>query len=86
MNIATARQAQADGLGTCRNCAHEYKDSEASHDEIVVGVRRGTVIYETITCCPKCTAEDDRVPYWCNLDTDEPLHTPNQCNLPHHNS
>lgn len=79
-SLTRARQDQANGLGCCRNCGHEYKDSEVR----TVKITSRFFGISTVATCPKCHKEDQRTPYWCNRDMDEPLHAPSECEKFHY--
>jgi len=76
-SLKLARHNQADGLGYCRLCGHEYTDAE------VISIDPEIENADIPDLCPNCKIEDDRILYWCNLDPNEPLHSPAECEKYH---
>ena len=65
-----AYQAQADGLGYCPECGHEYTQAQ------VENIDHDRAVSPWISECPNCHTEEERILYWCkNL----PLHRESEC-------
>lgn len=70
-----ALQAQADGLGECPDCGHEYTKAE------VEGIDFDRAPTPYISECPKCHSGDERNLYYCEI---LPLHHESECQKFHH--
>jgi len=73
-NLLKDSQAQADGLGYCPQCDHEYINLD--EEDMPYNRFMGEFIKE----CPKCHTEEERMLYWCK---ELPLHHPTECEAFH---
>jgi hypothetical protein len=67
-------QDQADGLGYCPDCDHEYTEAQVEN----IDHDRAPVSY--ISECPNCHSDRERALYWCEVP---PLHAPRDCEAFH---
>lgn len=70
-----ALRDQADGLGYCPVCDHEYTEAQISHEG------RDYDFSGDTDFCPNCRTSEERILYWCQS---LPLHAPFECEKFHH--
>lgn len=68
MTTSTQRayQDQADGLGYCPKCDHEYTEAQ------VENIDHDRAPTPWISECPNCHTEEERTLYWCKDCYSEP--------------